>query len=283
MLNHIRQISYPINAQRYEYEYEVNSSPLGRNDFYKIWLIQSDTRLHFNDRSVYINKPAIFFSNPNVPYGYDILSEQQKGYYCVFKKEYLNILALKENAMGSPIFNADNVDIFFPEPKQLETIINIYNLLINELNTDFSFKEEVVKYYIYLLIYEGLKIQNNKALPSKNSVNRIAYQFLELLERQFPLQSPNQYLKLRMASDYASLLNIHVNSLNKAVKEITGKTTTQHISERILNEAKALLKYSGWNISDIAYALGFSYSNHFDTYFKKREGITPSEYRKINI
>ncbi|MCP2835106.1 helix-turn-helix domain-containing protein, partial [Salmonella enterica] len=75
--------------------------------------------------------------------------------------------------------------------------------------------------------------------------------------RQFPIESPSQKLALRTAKDYADRLAIHVNYLNKVLKESTGKTTTNIISGRVAQEAKILLKQTDWNISEIAYSLGF--------------------------
>lgn len=50
---------------------------------------------------------------------------------------------------------------------------------------------------------------------------------------------------------------------------------TEHISARIIGEAMALLHNSDWNISGIAYALGFEYSAYFTIFFKKQTGLTP--------
>lgn len=86
---------------------------------------------------------------------------------------------------------------------------------------------------------------------------------------------------LRSASEYAAQLSVHVNHLNSAVKESTGKTTTQLISERILKEAKILLKFSNWNVSEIAFALGYNEVTHFSNFFKKQTGISPVQFRKI--
>jgi len=72
---------------------------------------------------------------------------------------------------------------------------------------------------------------------------------------------------------------VHVNYLNRAVKEVTGKPTTAHISERIISEAKALLQHTSWNIADIAYALGFEYSSYFNNYFKRMTGTNPTLLR----
>jgi AraC-like DNA-binding protein len=98
---------------------------------------------------------------------------------------------------------------------------------------------------------------------------RISTLFLELLERQFPIDDTHQSVGLRTASDFAKQLNIHVNHLNRAVKGTTEKTTSQLIGERILQEAKILLKHSTWNVSEIAYSLGFNEVTHFNNFFKK--------------
>jgi AraC family transcriptional regulator, transcriptional activator of pobA len=67
--------------------------------------------------------------------------------------------------------------------------------------------------------------------------------------------------------------------LNRAVKEIIEKTTTQIIAERILQESKILLKQSAWSVSEIAYALGFVQVTHFDNFFKKHSSTSPSKFR----
>ena len=103
--------------------------------------------------------------------------------------------------------------------------------------------------------------------------------FIELLERQFPVDSPENPLKIKSASEFASQLNIHVNHLNYVIKSHTGKTTTQMISNRIVDEAKTLLKNTDWDVAEIGYCLGFDYPAHFNNYFKKHTGITPSIFK----
>ena len=91
----------------------------------------------------------------------------------------------------------------------------------------------------------------------------------------------HQKVFLRSASDYAKQLNVHVNHLNRAVKEITEKTTSQVITERFLQEAKILLKHSAWSVSEIAYALGFTEVTHFNNFFKKHVEISPLKFRNV--
>lgn len=69
-----------------------------------------------------------------------------------------------------------------------------------------------------------------------------------------------------------------VNHFNRAVKETTDKATSQIIGERILQEAKILLKHSSWNVSEIAYSLGFTEVTHFNNFFKKHVQLGPLKF-----
>ena len=113
-----------------------------------------------------------------------------------------------------------------------------------------------------------------------NASQRIYWLFLELLERQFPIDENHTEIKLRAASDFADQLNIHVNHLNRSVKESSSKTTSNLISERLLQEAKIMLKQSKWNVSEIAFSLGFTEVTHFNNFFKKHTEMSPSKFRK---
>jgi AraC family transcriptional regulator, transcriptional activator of pobA len=99
------------------------------------------------------------------------------------------------------------------------------------------------------------------------------------LERQFPIDDSHPSVQLRTASDFANQLNVHVNHLNRSVKETTQKTTTHLIAERILQEAKILLRHSSWNVSEIGYALGFTEVTHFNNFFKKHVQTSPLKFR----
>ncbi len=112
-----------------------------------------------------------------------------------------------------------------------------------------------------------------------NASSRITSLFIELLERQFPIDSPENILKLKSPTDFAQNLSVHVNHLNRAVKEVTGKTTTTHIADRIVKEAKALLVHTDWNVSEIAYSLGFEYPTYFNNFFKKHTELSPKSLR----
>ena len=135
----------------------------------------------------------------------------------------------------------------------------------------------------YRSVEKALKMQPAEQIGKQpiNASQRISTLFLELLERQFPIDENHQALGLRSASDFSSQLNVHVNHLNRAVKDTTEKTTSQIIAERVLQEAKILLMHSAWSVSEIAYALGFTEVSHFNNFFKKHVQLSPLKFRNV--
>ena len=84
----------------------------------------------------------------------------------------------------------------------------------------------------------------------------------------------------RNVSFYAKQLNITPKYLSSVVKEVSGKTAACWIDESVILEAKALLKYSGMSIQEIAYHLNFSTQSFFGKYFKQHTGTSPSRYKR---
>jgi AraC family transcriptional regulator, transcriptional activator of pobA len=82
-------------------------------------------------------------------------------------------------------------------------------------------------------------------------------------------------------SDYASLLNISPNHLNRIVKQITGKSPTLWIDEALILEAKVLLYQTNYSISQVAEEIGIDDQSYFSRLFKKSQGVTPFEFRKM--
>ena len=79
--------------------------------------------------------------------------------------------------------------------------------------------------------------------------------------------------------DLARSLTISRVQLYRKVKAILGISVSDYINNMRLDKSKELLKKSELNISEIAYAVGFSSPNYFSTSFKNKFGVTPKEYK----
>jgi AraC-like DNA-binding protein len=206
------------------------------------------------------------------------------GYTCLFSEDFLKLSDRSESLQQSPLFKIGGTPVLNITEKQREFLNSLFQNMIDEQQSDYSFKDDLIRNYIHLIIHEALKIQPSENYDQhKNAASRLTSVFLELLERQFPIESADRALQLRTAQDYANNLSVHVNYLNRAVKEVTGKPTSAHISERIVSEAKALLQHTNWNIAEIAFALGFEYPTYFNNFFKKLTGTTPKSLRTTEV
>jgi AraC-like DNA-binding protein len=254
------------------------NSPYSRRDFYKISLIIGTGRLHYADTWINVDRPALLFSNPMVPYSWETNDPDQRGWYTIFTEAFISSL---EKVQDSPLFAIGaQHPVFFPDEEQIAEISIIYRKMIREINGEYAHKFSVLRNCLQLLIHEGMKMTPAGTFEKHaNASTRISSLFLELLERQFPIDSPDAALKLKTANDYARSLSVHVNHLNRSVKEITGKTTTAHIAARITREATALLQHTDWNIAEIGYALGFESPPYFTNFFRKNAGLAPGELR----
>ncbi|MCH4246646.1 MAG: AraC family transcriptional regulator [Acinetobacter populi] len=255
-----------------------------RRDYYKITLIIGSGELHYANRWIKIEQPTLLFSNPNIPYAWQASSTEQAGWFCLFTEKFAHdnthALVLQE----IPFFQTNGQPLLFLEQQQVTNISSIFIKMQEEIQSEYLYKYNVLQQYLYLLIHEAMKIHCTPIFEKQyNAASRIYDLFIELLERQFPVDSPQYDLKFRTAKDFAQCLAIHVNYLNYTVKKITGKTTSQIISTRILQEACVLLKSTRWTISEIAYSLGFDTPAYFTNFFKKYQGISPKNFRLQHI
>lgn len=254
--------------------------PYSRRDYFKISLIIGKNRVHYADKIVEIDKQVLFFANPQVPYNWEQLEEQQTGFFCVFTEAFFHQFG---NLKEYPVFKPNGSPVFAIDDDQVEKIKGIFEQMITEINSDYTYKYDVLRNLVFDLIHSAMKMQpaNISVTQHSNASSRISSLFLELLERQFPIENARQRFGLRSAADFANQLTIHVNHLNRALKETTQKTTSEIIAERILQEAKILLKHTDWNISEIAYSLGFEEPTHFNNFFKKNIQLTPRQFRTV--
>lgn len=257
---------------------KARPAPYKKRDYFKIMLIIGKSRFHYADRIYEVKKQALCFSNPNIPYKYDHLEKIEGGAFCIFNYHFLNQYG---NLNKYEVFQPGGTHIIELSDNQLTEVNAIYDRMFEEINSDYVYKYDVLRNLVFEILHFALKLQPSTKIFRQqiNASQRISTLFLELLERQFPIDDTHQRTGLRSASDFADQLNIHVNHLNRAVKEITQKTTTRIISERVLDEAKILLKQTAWSVSEIAYALGFTEVTHFNNFFRKHLNTSPLKFR----
>jgi AraC family transcriptional activator of pobA len=258
----------------------TRTMPYSRRAYYKISWIRGKSKAEYADKVIDISENALLFATPKIPYNWIPANSHQTGMFCIFTPDFLTPHKAGVSLDDLPIFQPGQVPVFQLDAEEAKEIEYIFRKMYKELGADYKFKYDLLRNLVLELIHYGQKLQPMQAISSaQNASERISSLFIELLERQFPLESMNQRLNLRTAKDYADRLAVHVNHLNKVLKEVTGHTTTQIISNRVIQEAKILLKQTNWNIAEISYALGFDDLSHFSNFFKKQTSFTPVTFR----
>jgi AraC family transcriptional activator of pobA len=272
-----------FNVFRMEDCYQPNAKPIvyARRDFYKISMVRGKNVVHYADKSIEIDGCTLVFFNPTVPYTFEHHSDIRSGAFCIFRESFFTDM-LRRNMHELPMFAINGTPTYSLNAEQEKNVAGIFDKMLGEINSDYRFKYDLLRNYLTEMIHYALKIQPQEVLyqhPDANS--RITSIFTELLERQFPIETPSQRFNLRSAKDFADRLSVHVNHLNRAIRQTTGKTTTDHITERLASEARALLKHTNWNIAEIGYCLGFEEPAHFNNFFKKHTSTSPSAFRSV--
>lgn len=250
-----------------------------RRDFYKIVLMRGRHAYHYADKSIEVSGSTLLFFNPTVPYTFEQLTGDPTGFFCIFREAFFTS-HLRGNIRDLPMFTPQGKPGYTLNKAQDKFISGVFEKMLEEIGSDYIYKYDLLRNYITEIIHYALKIQPTETLYQHTDANaRITAVFTELLERQFPIESPSQRFALRSARDFAEQLAVHVNHLNRAIRHTTGKTTSDHIFERLAGEAMALLRHTNWNISEISYSLGFEEPAHFNHFFKKHTSLTPGAFR----
>ena len=251
-----------------------------RRAFYKISLICGRSRIEYAGEAVEVTGRALWFATHRVPYRWLPHDLEQTGHFCVFTEDFL--LPAKSGLVlhELPVFQPGGCPVLPVSEDEFASIKAIFEKMTREIASDYAYKYDLLRSCLVELIHRGQQLQPEPAAtPAHNAATRLAGRFAALLERQFPLETPQQQLRLRTAHDYAAHLAVHVNHLNRVLKESTGHTTTALVGGRVAQEAKLLLKHTSWTVSEIADSLGFADAAHFCNFFKRQTARTPGDFR----
>ena len=258
---------------------DAEGTKYSRREFYKVTLIRGKNRYHYADKTVEVSGPTLLFFNPQVPYTWESLSEDKTGFFCIFSKSFFTE-KIRGGLEELPMYAIGGKPAYLLNEEQDVHLSSIFGKMLEEIRSDYAFKYDLLRNYVMEITHFALKSRPYESLyQHPDAKARMTAVFNELLERQFPIESPAQRFTMRSAKDFAAQLSVHVNHLNRAIKETTGRTTTDLIAERLIGEAKVLLKHTNWNISEIGYALGFEEPAHFNNFFKKQTQFTPTGFR----
>lgn len=145
-----------------------------------------------------------------------------------------------------------------------------------ERTDQIEYSQYIIENYFNIILYHLVSIATPRSEDSSNqmtSQQKITYKFVMLVS--------DYYLETKSVEFYADKLQLSIRHLSTVVKQTSGKTPLEIINEFIFNEAKAQLSTTTLPIKQLATKLQFSDQYAFAHFFKKHQGNSPTQYRKM--
>lgn len=132
---------------------------------------------------------------------------------------------------------------------------------------------------IELLLDYCMRFYERQFITRQDANKDVLTRFEEQLDKYF--QGNTAELQgLPSVKYFAEQCFLSPNYFGDLVKKETGRSPQEYIQGKIIELAKEELLSTKKTVNEISYQLGFQYSQHFNRYFKRSVGMTPSEYRK---
>ncbi|PWK22115.1 AraC-like DNA-binding protein [Arcicella aurantiaca] len=238
-----------------------------------IYLTEGEANMTIGSQSFTIYKDECLIVPAGQVYSFS-KHDINKGYLCNFHNDFI----IGKFAKNDLLKEFDFLNIWANPCIKLNPQCSIFirqlleRILIDYVENGLSNIEIIQSYFIALLCEINI-VQKPLTGVGQNASINLTNKFKELLFKHIR--------EKHLVSDYASLLNVSPNHLNKVVKSVTDKSPTKWIDESIVLEAKVLLYQTSFSISEVASQIGIDDQSYFSRLFKKYEGISPFQFRKM--
>lgn len=244
-----------------------------QKDFYHITLVLNGQKagITIDEQHNTIQENFLFFLSPEHIYSWtrDLNIE---GFTIFFKPSFLNFYTGNFETDFS-FFDLADSNIIALSPSAIKEILEDFKKLHKEYHVPSAYREQILQTLVLALLYKIKGIQEEFSalylLPGKKQT--LVFKFKNLVN--------NLFISCKQVGDYAQKMFISANTLNKVVKDLTGKTAKEIINEKVILESKKMLRYTSNDISEIAFSIGFDEPTHFIRFFKTHTQQTPKEYR----
>lgn len=252
------------------------------NDFYCITFKKgNNANFKYGQRDYDFSEGMMTFTKPGQVFSVsDVKDNPLTGYMLVFKADFIRPYPLGKLIGNFGFFSYSVAEALHLSEKEEKIISLLLQQIKDELKMNIdTYTHDVIVSYLELLLNYSNRFYNRQFLTRKSVNNDLLSQLENLLEVYFQSQS-SQLQGLPTVQYVAGQLNLSANYLSDLLRNLTGKNAQQYIQNYIIEKAKELLSTSKMSVSEVAYELGFGYSQSFSKLFKKITQLTPLEYRQ---
>jgi len=252
---------------------QMAAVPHSHSYYQIIWFFEEGGEHVVDFKTYSIKKNTVLFISKDHIHAFDNNLEVQ-GWLIHFNESFFMHsdvdIFLKYN-----VFNSQENPCYIIDDDTAITASSYIDLIKKELSQKGMFGyEDSIRFSLKSLLINLERIHRKEGDMHLGFTNHYELQFAKYKE----LVEEN-YQKGLSVSDYAELLNISSKTLTTITKNVINKSASIVISERIILEAKRLLRFTTWQIGEIAFKLGFEDTSYFVKFFKRHVGVSPGNYR----
>lgn len=204
---------------------------------------------------------------------------QPKGYALVFHPDLIHGTTLGRNIKEYSFFGYQSYEALHLSKREREIILDCFAKIQYEL-------EHAIDKHSKRLIVSNIELFLNycvrfydRQFTTRDDVHKgLLEKFEQLLNEYFHSEKP-QTVGLPSVAYCASELNLSPNYFGDLIKKESGRTPHEYIQSRLIEVAKERILDQTRSVGQVAYELGFKYSQHFTRLFKQKVGKSPNEFR----
>jgi len=204
---------------------------------------------------------------------------QPTGYLLMFHPDLLHGTPLGKMIKEYTFFSYESNEALHLSEKERSIILNSFDQIRSELAHPIDKHSKPLLVDNIKLLLDYCTRFYDRQFISRETVNKDVLVRLENLLNDYFTSDKPEKTGVPTVQYCADELNLSANYLSDLIRKETGSTALKLIHARLMEEAKYIISTTDRNVSEIAYALGFQYPQHFTRFFKQNVGCTPNEYR----
>lgn len=245
-----------------------------KTDFFEFYFFrQAEGYMLLAGRRIELHSGMILVISPFQLQEWHVELDRLDYTFLVFQEEFINNFLSDKYFMYRMLYcyQHDYPTFFDMGAEDMSRFLGLLRQMKKELREPVADSYHMIVAYLYqfLLIFNRFYAKRFN-LPFSPPLNNYAYQYKKLLEKHITEKTH--------VADYAEMMKISRVSLNKAVMREFGLSAVHLLKQRLLQEVKNDLLFSGLSVKEIAYRLHFSEPNHLMRFFKQMTGQTISEF-----
>lgn len=240
-------------------------------------------KLQYGQQQYDFDEGLMSFVAPNQVFGVEVFKEEitnQSGWILMIHPDFLWNTSLAKNIKKYEYFDYSVNEALFLSEKEETIINNIVENIKQEYHSNIDkFSQDIIISQLETLLNYAERFYQRQFITRKISNHQILDRLEEMLSDYF--NSDDLVTKGLPTVQYISdNLNISPGYLLTFLKTLTGRTTQQHIHDKLIEKAKEKLSTTDKTISEIAYELGFEDLQSFSKLFKTKTSQSPLVFRQ---